>query len=85
MMALADIVAFAAILGAIGRVPLAVTTSLHIDFLRRPPAGDIAGEGTILKLGQRLAVCRVDIVSGTSGHLVAHATATYSIPPPERR
>ena len=83
MMTLADVAAYAAILGAIGEVPLAVTTSLNINFLMRPRPGDILGQACVLKLGQRLAVCEIDILSGDD--LVAHATATYSIPPPERR
>ena len=83
MMTLADVAAYAAILGAIGRVPLAVTTSLNINFLRRPDPADLLGEARVIKLGKRLAVCEIAILSGDA--LVAHATATYSIPPPERR
>ncbi len=80
MMMLADVAAFAAILTRIGRVPLAVTTSLHIDFLRKPAPGDIVGAARVLKLGKRLAVCRIDILAADDA-LVAHATATYSVPP----
>ena len=41
MMAVADVALYVAILGEIGIVPLAVTTSLSINFLRKP-AGDRA-------------------------------------------
>ncbi len=33
------------------------------------------------KLGKRLAVCDIRILSAVDETLVAHATATYSIPP----
>src|SRR3546814_1468890 len=38
-MALADFAMYAALLGALGEVPLAVTTSLNINFLQRPRPG----------------------------------------------
>jgi acyl-coenzyme A thioesterase PaaI-like protein len=36
-MALADATLYAVVLGMIGKVELAVTTSLNINFLRKPP------------------------------------------------
>jgi uncharacterized protein (TIGR00369 family) len=82
MMGLADQAMYAALLGVIGPVALAVTTSLTINFLRKPGAdADVAAVATLLKLGGRLAVGEVRIFSGTSDQPVAHATVTYSIPP----
>ena len=82
MMAVADSATYAAILGQIGIVPLAVTTSLTINFLRRPsPEHAIIGEAQLLKVGQRLAVADVRIFSEGSPEPVAHAAVTYSIPP----
>jgi uncharacterized protein (TIGR00369 family) len=81
MFSLADLAAYVAILGHIGPVALAVTTNLNINFLRKPPAGDLIGHCRILKLGKRLAVTEVSIHSGGDPEPVAHATATYSIPP----
>ena len=81
MMGLADIAAYAAILASIGWVPLAVTTNLNINFLRKPGPGVLMAEARLLKLGQRLAVCDVAIRSDGVEELVAHATSTYSIPP----
>jgi uncharacterized protein (TIGR00369 family) len=81
MFSLADLAAYVAILGHIGPVALAVTTNLNINFLRKPPAGDLIGTCRILKLGKRLAVTEVSINSGGDPDPVAHATATYSIPP----
>jgi len=85
MMALADFTMYALVLGMIGPVPLAVTTSLNINFLRRPGRADVLAEACILKLGQRLAVGEVNLASAGSDDPVAHVTATYSIPPPDRR
>lgn len=82
LMAAADWAAYAAILGEIGRVPLAVTTSLNISFLRRPaPDRSIVAEATLLKLGKRLAVAEVHIFTEGEEAPVAHAQVTYSIPP----
>jgi acyl-coenzyme A thioesterase PaaI-like protein len=41
----------------------------------------LLGTCRILKLGKRLAVVEVRIRPGAGGELVAHATATYSVPP----
>lgn len=81
MMATADVALYAAILGAIGIVPLAVTTNLNINFLRKPAAGrDILGVCTLLKVGKTLAIGEVSIYSEGSSDPVAHATGTYAIP-----
>ncbi len=81
LFALADLAAYVAILAHIGPVALAVTTNLNINFLRRPPLAALIGECRILKLGKRLAVTEVTIRGTADEEIVAHATATYSIPP----
>jgi uncharacterized protein (TIGR00369 family) len=82
MMALADVALYAAILGEIGIVPLTVTTSFNINFLKRPqPSNSIRAESRLLKLGKTLVVGEVNIFSGDDPMPVAHATGTYSIPP----
>ena len=81
LMALTDLTAWAAVLARIGPVALAVTTSLHIDFLRRPDLVDVLAEGRVLKLGRRLAVTEVALRSDGAADLVAKAQVTYSIPP----
>lgn len=80
-MALADLTMYAVVLSLIGRVELAVTTSLNINFLRRPRPADLVAHGRILKLGKRLAVGEVSLYSEGDAEPVAHVTATYSIPP----
>ncbi len=81
MMALADATMYAVVLGAIGIVKLAVTTSFNINFLHRPSPADLMAEGRLLKLGKRLAVVEVTLHSDGHDEPVAHATGTYSIPP----
>jgi uncharacterized protein (TIGR00369 family) len=81
LMGLADLVMYAAVLSRIGRVELAVTTSLTINFLRKPPPAAIVAEGKLLKLGRRLAVGEVALFTEGESDMVAHVVATYSIPP----
>src|SRR5438477_5288493 len=81
LMALADCAMYVVLLSAIGPVGLAVTTNLNINFLRKGLAGqDVLAAAKILKLGKRLAVGEVTLLSGDSPDPVAHVTATYSIP-----
>lgn len=80
MMALADTSAWMAILAQLGPVLLAVTTSLHIDFLRKPRLDDLMARARVLKLGRKLAVVDVELFSRNSSDLVAKAQVTYSIP-----
>jgi len=81
LMATADFALYVAILGTIGIVPLTVTTSLNVNFLRKPAADrDIIAVCTILKLGKTLAVGEVSLFSEGSSAPVAHAVGTYSIP-----
>jgi uncharacterized protein (TIGR00369 family) len=80
LFALADLALYVAILAQIGRVPLAVTTNLNINFLRKPAPGDVIGEARLMKLGKRLAVGEVALHSVGETAMVAHATGTYSIP-----
>lgn len=80
MFTLADLAAYVVILAHLGPVALAVTTNLNINFLRKPEPGDMRAHCRILKMGKRLCVVNVDIMSGPDDMLVAHATSTYSIP-----
>lgn len=81
LMGLADLAIYAIVLAAVGRVELAVTTSLTINFLKKPPPADILAHARLLKLGKRLAVGEVELFSADDPDMVAHVTATYSIPP----
>ena len=81
LMMLADVAMYVALLASIGWVPLAVTTNLNINFLRKPAPGALIAECRLLKLGSRLAVGEVTLRCEGDEEPVAHATSTYSIPP----
>lgn len=81
LMTVADVALYVAILGEIGIVPLTVTTSLTINFLRKPSADRaIVGVCKLIKLGKSLAVGEVSLYSEGSDDMVAHVVGTYSIP-----
>jgi uncharacterized protein (TIGR00369 family) len=84
LMMLADVTMYVALLASIGWVPLAVTTSLNINFLRKPAPGALIAECRLLKVGKRLAVGEVTLCSEGDDVPVAHATSTYSIPTASR-
>ena len=82
LMSVADVAIYVAILGKIGIVPLTVTTSLTINFLRKPSAeARIIAKCTLLKVGRTLIVGEVSLYSEVSADLVAHVVGTYSVPP----
>ena len=84
LMAVADSALYVAILGEIGIVPLAVTTSLTINFLRKPSAGNaIIGVCKLMKVGKTLVVGEVYLYSEGREEAVAHAVGTYAVPPTE--
>jgi uncharacterized protein (TIGR00369 family) len=81
LMALADYAMYVVLLSAIGPIGLAVTTNLNINFLRKAsPGRDVLAAARLMKLGKRLAVGEVMLLSGSSPDPIAHVTATYSIP-----
>jgi uncharacterized protein (TIGR00369 family) len=81
LMALADYAMYVVLLSAIGPVGLSVTTSFNINFLRKgQPGQDVLAAAKLLKIGKRLAVGEVTLLSGTSPDPIAHVTSTYSIP-----
>lgn len=81
MFALADYAMWLAVLSAVGKVPLAVTTNMNINFLRKPADTDLLCHVRLIKLGKRLAVGEINITAEGDLEPCAHATGTYSIPP----
>jgi acyl-coenzyme A thioesterase PaaI-like protein len=81
LMTVADVALYVAILGEIGIVPLAVTTNLSINFMRKP-AGDkaVIGVCKLMKVGRSLAVGEVALYSEGNDEPVAHVVGTYAIP-----
>jgi uncharacterized protein (TIGR00369 family) len=81
IMALADAAMYAVVLGRLGRVEMAVTANLNINFLSRPQPVDLLAEARILRLTRRQAVCEVALYSqGCEQDMVAHVTGTYALP-----
>ena len=81
LMEVADVALYVAILGKLGIIPLAVTTSFTINFLRRPAADRaILGICNLMKVGHSLVVGEVALYSRGQDEMVAHAVGTYSIP-----
>lgn len=82
LMTVADTAMYVAILGEMGLVALAVTTSLNINFLKKPASNrDVLGVCKLLKVGKNLVIGEVTLYSEGDSEPVAHAVGTYSIPP----
>lgn len=80
IMALADAAMYAVVLGRLGRVEMAVTANLNINFLAKPKPIDLLAEARILRLSRRQAVCEVSLYSQGEDDPVAHVTGTYALP-----
>jgi uncharacterized protein (TIGR00369 family) len=82
LMTLADTTAYFLILAMRGPLALAVTSSLDIHFLAKPPPADVLATATMVKLGRRLAVTSVDLrtIDAPPHELLARATVTYALP-----
>lgn len=81
IMGLADAALYSAIMGELGMVAMAVTTSLNFNFMRKPLADKaLVAECQLLKMGKNLAVGDVRFYSQGETELVAQATGTYALP-----
>jgi len=80
MMSLADVAVYALVLAHIGIVPMAVTTSLTMHFLRPAKPGDLTAEALLLRLGRRIATAEVRLWTEGPDKIAAHATVAYAIP-----
>ena len=82
LFAVADSALYVALFGALGVItPMAVTSSLNINFLSRPAADrDLLGVCSLLKVGRTLVVGEVSIYSEGEPAPVAHAVGTYALP-----
>jgi uncharacterized protein (TIGR00369 family) len=78
---LADFSVYVALIGTIGATGIeAVTTSLNINFLAKPSAGDVVSSVRIIRLGRRIAVGEAQLFSEGAPEMVAHAVANYVLP-----
>ena len=83
MFLLADVTFYIAVLAAIGKQPLAVTTNCSINFMRKPNPNDLIADARILKKGRSLIVGDVLLRSSLEDLTVAQASFTYAIPSKE--
>jgi uncharacterized protein (TIGR00369 family) len=80
LMALADHAAYVQVLAHIGEVPMAVTTSLTMHFLRGAQPGELIAEAHLLRLGRRIATSDVRLWTEGPDRIAAQATVAYAIP-----
>jgi uncharacterized protein (TIGR00369 family) len=86
MFTLADYAVYVAIIANLGEPGIeAVTTNMNINFLTKPEPRDMTATVRLLRLGRRLAVGEVELMSDGSPDMVAHAIATYALPPQKLR
>ncbi|MTI09005.1 PaaI family thioesterase [Rhodospirillaceae bacterium RKSG073] len=81
MFALADYSMWLAVLSVVGKVPLAVTTSMNINFLNKPREADLLCHTKLIKIGKRLMVGDMTLYAEGDDQPCAHVTGTYSVPP----
>jgi uncharacterized protein (TIGR00369 family) len=82
MFTLADFSVYVALIGTLGEPGIeAVTTNLNINFLAKPEARDLIAHARLLRMGRRLAVGEVEMISDGASEMVAHAIATYALAP----
>lgn len=82
-MSMVDSAAYAVIFTELGITPMAVTSSLNINFLRPCIGAAVVGEARIIKMGRTLAVIEVEIRAEGSDKLSAHAVVNYALPQDE--
>jgi len=81
LMLVADTAVYMLVLRELGLGAMAsVTSSLNINFLKRPKPAGVTGEGKLLRMGRRLAVGDVLLYSDGESEPVAQATVTYALP-----
>lgn len=79
-MGLADGAAYVAVFTRLGIVPMAVTSSLTINFLRPCIGSAVVAEANLLKLGRSLAVIEVSVRADGSDKVSSHAVVNYALP-----
>jgi len=79
-MSLVDTAVYFALFTRIGIVPMAVTSSLNMSFLRPLIADTVEVEARLMKLGRALAVAEAWVRADAQTPLASHAVVTYAIP-----
>lgn len=81
LMTLADTAMYLLVLAHIGLEPMAVTSHLSMDFLRRASGGALLADAALLRVGRRNAVGHVLLRVEGDDAPVAAAQVTYALPP----
>jgi uncharacterized protein (TIGR00369 family) len=81
LMTLADTAMYLLVLAHIGLEPMAVTSHLSMDFLRRASGEVVLADAALLRLGRRTAVGHVLLRVEGDDAPVAAAQVTYALPP----
>ena len=76
----ADISAYFVIMAHVGLKALSVTTSVHLNFMRKAEPGPLFCTCRLLKCGQRLAVVDA-LITDHEDNIIAQGSLTYSVPP----
>ena len=79
-MSLVDTAVYFALFTRIGIVPMAVTSSLNMSFLRPLIADHVEVEARLMKLGRTLGVAEAWVRADAQSPPASHAVVTYAIP-----
>jgi uncharacterized protein (TIGR00369 family) len=80
VMAVADIAMYAATMGVAEAGERAVTADMTMHFLRRPSGAALIAEARIVRQGQRMIVCAVDVFVEGEAESVCHCVGSYAVP-----
>ena len=80
MFELADLSFYIAIIASTNLGDKSVTTNVSINFIKKPLLSNLLGISQIKKMGKRLVVGDVEILSEDKKQIYAQALFTYSIP-----
>tara|TARA_X000000368_G_scaffold401316_1_gene374080 strand:- start:432 stop:848 length:417 start_codon:yes stop_codon:yes gene_type:complete len=80
MFELADLSFYIAIIASTDLGEKSVTTNVSINFIKKPLLSNLLGISQIKKIGKRLIVGDVEILSEDKKQIYAQALFTYSIP-----
>ncbi len=80
MFELADLSFYIAIMASTDLGEKSVTTNVSINFIKKPLLSNLLGISQIKKIGKRLVVGDVEILSEDKKEIYAQALFTYSIP-----
>ena len=80
MFELADISFYIAVIASTDLGEKSVTTNVSINFIKKPLLSDLIGISEIKRIGKRLVVGDVEILSEDRKQIYAQALFTYAIP-----